>query len=117
MRRRNSERAHCYALMEWCNLHPICKNLIFHIENERQCSPPQGWARKRMGIRSGVFDYFLPYPTAQFKGLWVEMKIKPNQPTNEQISWQQSMLSLGFEAKIAWSVDEAIKIIEDYLKT
>lgn len=116
MRRKDTERAHCYALMEWASYHSICKDLLFHIPNERKCTPAEGWALKRMGVRAGVSDYFLPYPTAKFNGLWIEMKMPGRLITPEQKSWLESMKSLKFAAHVAYGVDQAIEIIEKYLK-
>jgi hypothetical protein len=46
------------------------------------------------------------------KVYFIETKIKPNKPTEEQTAFIEKMRGLGCGAGVAYSVDEALKICE-----
>ena len=48
--------------------------LLYHIPNERKCTPQQGARLKRMGVKSGVPDLHLPVARGVYHGLYLEMK-------------------------------------------
>lgn len=70
---------------------------------------------KKMGMRPGVFDGFIPYPVHPYFGLWVEFKIKPNKPTPEQLKFQSDMRSLGYAAEIIYTFLDYQNLIKAYL--
>ena len=51
--------------------------LLYHIPNERKCTPQQGARLKRMGVKSGVPDLHLPVARGVYHGLYLEMKTGP----------------------------------------
>ncbi len=50
-----------------------------------------------------------------YAGLIIELKIKPNKPTKEQLEFLKTMNANGYLAVVRWSADEAIRTIKDYL--
>ena len=67
------------------------------------------------GLRVGFPDIYCLVPSSIFHGLFMELKIKPNKPSKEQISWIDKLNAQGYQAVVAWSYEEMISITEAYL--
>ncbi len=89
--------------------------LAYHVPNERMASIQRRMTLKRAGVRKGVPDICVPVRNDKYSALYIEMKVKPNKPSPEQISLIQHLNIAGNYAVICWSADEAIKIIQDYI--
>jgi hypothetical protein len=87
-----------------------------HVANERKASFQAGKRLKLKGVKSGVPDCLIFTQRNGFKGLAIELKIKPNRPTETQKQWLLELSLLGWLCKVAYSFDEAQKIIDEYLK-
>jgi len=61
-------------LVKWLSLHPILKNFYCKNNNEGKRTDVQGYSLKLMGLRPGVSDLFICWPTNTYHGLWLEMK-------------------------------------------
>ena len=68
------------------------------------------------GMRAGVPDLFLADAKLGSKGLFLEMKRKPNKITREQSLMIEYLLSAGYRVKVCWSSEQAITWIKDYLR-
>lgn len=77
---------------------------------------------KEEGVRSGVPDIFLPVvkergmhsPDVE-SGLWIEMKVGKNKPSEQQMWWLRELELQGYRAMVCYSAEDAIAEIEDYL--
>jgi hypothetical protein len=87
---------------------------FIHIGNERKCSWDYGKKLKRMGVLPGVSDIFMPRANKTYHGLWIELKIKPNKPTENQIKFLNQMLSEGYDACVCYTFDETISVIKRF---
>lgn len=67
------------------------------------------------GVKAGVPDLCLPVPRGLYHGLYVEMKVKPNKPSDEQWGWMSDLEQMGYSAIVCYSADEAILKITKYL--
>jgi hypothetical protein len=92
---------------------------------------PNGGQRERIvatmlkagGVRSGVFDTFLPVAREQYHGLYLEMKRKnlyrPDKPCNgcseNQIAFQQFAVSQGYAAIVCYGWEHAWRALKGYL--
>ncbi|MBQ9082039.1 MAG: VRR-NUC domain-containing protein [Clostridia bacterium] len=89
--------------------------LLYHIPNERKCTPQEGARFKRMGVKPGVPDLHLPVARRGFHSLYIEMKTRSGQATENQKWWAER---LGNE-KNCWALcrgwQEAVSILEWYL--
>jgi len=62
------------------------------------------------------FDTKLPKGTSDLmaikdgKAHFIEVKVKPNKPSDEQLNFIEQMKKLGCNAGVAYSVDEAVDI-------
>lgn len=93
-----------------------CLKLLFHIPNERKCSPQQGKILKLMGVKKGVPDLFLPVPIGKYSGLWIEMKTENGKPLEEQMWWQTELTKQGYMAVICYGWIMASRTITDYME-
>lgn len=111
------ERDEQIKLFNWMHQHPLLKDLAFSIPNEGKRSLVLGKLYKRMGLRSGTPDIFIPYPTKTYHGCFIELKYGRNKATPAQESFIKRLQAQGYAAEVIWGADDAIKFIIDYLNT
>ena len=113
----------------------------YHINKHLECqynmghfaiyAPPNGGKRakitgamlKREGVRAGVPDLIMPimkWATAlacvSRCGLIIEMKKPKGRTSKEQKEWLKFFESQGYQTAVCFSAQEAIDVIEGYLK-
>lgn len=119
-----SEDDICTAIVSWSKYVTMMKDDLLHIANERKTSVQHHMKLKRMGVRKGVSDFFLPVPNVNYFGLWVEVKKslkkdtldnRAKKITTEQKTWINRMNAAGFIAVAAFGLDETKKVFETYL--
>lgn len=110
---RRSETDEQITVVEWCEAMRIP---IAHIPNEGKRSPVAGRIMKRMGLRKGFPDLFVPLPKGGFHGLLIEMKAKGGKTTKEQEEWLDLLNQNGYAVTIAFGADEAIRKIKRYVR-
>ena len=91
-------------------------SLMYHIPNEGKRSKATGGRLKAQGLKSGVPDVCLPTAHGGYIGLYIEMKVKPNRPTENQKKWLRALRAAGHLTAVAYDWEEAKNLIEDYLK-
>lgn len=96
-----------------------CEALGFvcvHIPNESKRSQSYGAKMKRMGLRKGFPDLFLPTARQGYHGLFIELKRdRHSHPTPEQMEWVAYLNKSGYYAVVAYGVDAAIMEIKKYM--
>jgi len=88
---------------------------------------------KEEGVRSGVPDIFLPVRRMDVEvgvvvngqkqesfgkvwcGLWIEMKVGKNKPSEQQEWWLKKLGLQGYVTVVCYSAEEAIEQIQEYL--
>lgn len=73
---------------------------------------------KRTGLRPGILDLNLDARSPRDKtamGLRLELKIKPNKPSEEQEAVIMYLRKQGYHVVVAWGAEEAIQAIKGYL--
>jgi hypothetical protein len=104
------------ALMQWISLVPVLRELIFHIPNGGYRNPKEAAKFKRLGVKKGMSDLFLPLPTKWHHGLFLELKRKINSKVSkEQSEWLEKMKSFGYSTHVAYGFDHAKEILMAYL--
>lgn len=110
-----AQKAKQYPCLEW----------LHHIPNGGNRSAREGANFKAMGVRSGISDLHLPYPSRGFHGLMIEMKhsaiglsviTKAKMVSSEQQKYVDYLLANGYAAGICYGYDEAIAAIAWYLE-
>jgi len=84
--------------------------------NGLRCGYKQAIRAKLSGMKAGVPDMFLPFPKSSYHGLFIEMKAPNGHETPAQTFFLTALNNAGYRAVVCRSSEDAIKIIEDYLK-
>ncbi len=101
----------------------ICKyldlqNILFcgSMGGQYQVFRSQRIKAKMTGYKKGFPDIFIYEPVGKYHGLAIELKVGYNKPTKEQIEWCNKLNQKGYLAKICTGIDEALEVINQYLK-
>ena len=90
-------------------------SLLFHVPNERHCTPQQGKNLQRMGVKRGVPDLCLPVPRGQYNGLFIEMKTESGRTTDDQEWWGERLLAQGYMWEVCHGWESAVRVLEWYM--
>lgn len=101
------------AVVDFCAVKGIP---IFAIPNGGDRHVAVAVKLKKEGVKSGVPDLFIPLIRDNYGGFFLEMKKKGGKLSDVQRFWLDQLEEEGYRVKVAFSVDEAIKAIEDYTK-
>ena len=71
---------------------------------------------KQTGYKSGFPDLFIYQPKGKYNGLAIELKVKGNYASPKQKNVLQILNNAGYKAEVCTGLDEAIKIIDEYLE-
>lgn len=117
----STEDGHQYAVMLWAQQESIRArwpelSRLYHIENERQCSPQQAARRKRMGVKKGVPDLCLPVPRGKYHGLYIELKTPTGRVSPEQRWWLGNLNADGYCALPCYGWEQACDVLIWYLE-
>lgn len=93
-------------------------------ELELMFAIPNGGARhiavarklKAEGVKAGVPDIFLPVARNGYHGLFIEMKVGKNKPTDHQRDYLDKLEDEGYLTDVCYSSEEAYNLIMTYLK-
>ena len=89
-----------------CRFLDLNKVLWCHVANERKTSQQQGKRLKLKGVKSGVPDVLIFEPNNKYIGLAIELKIKPNEPTENQLNWLNNLNKKGWYTAICYNFNE-----------
>lgn len=89
--------------------------LAFHTPNGGNRNAQEGAKFKRMGVLPGVPDILIPVPQNGFNGLCIELKIKPNRPTPQQLTVMAEFKKNNWHVEVCYDFDAAIQTINNYL--
>lgn len=110
------------TLMQWWHL--VCKGmgvpeeLLFAIPNGGQRNIIVASKLKAEGVRAGVPDLFLAYPTRRHCGLFIEMKKpKGGRASDKQKSMLATLAENGYATAICHGWTDARTTIEEYLES
>lgn len=92
--------------------------LLYHVPNERKCTPAQGQALKRMGVKRGVPDLCLPVPSSKAHGLYIELKSmdKSARASDAQLWWMDELVAQGYAVAMCRGWEAARDVIVDYME-
>lgn len=123
-----NEDSHQVAVMAWAASHTRerpCLRWLFHVPNGGSRSKIEGARFKAMGVKPGVSDLILLYPSRGFHGLCIEMKHDAtglsdvakakmvSQEQNQFLTWQAEA---GYCCGVAYGYQEAIAALRWYLE-
>lgn len=115
-----SEDSHQKAIMQWVaynlNKYPELK-WLHHSPNGGSRDKREGAKFKAMGVKRGFPDLILLVPRGKYYGLMIELKkLKGGVVSDEQDEWKNYLNSAGYYASVCRGWQEAIAVIETYLK-
>jgi hypothetical protein len=123
-----TEHAEQCAVIDWRNanmsrvptlrlLHatPNGAKLPWRRNGNGQRYSPEAIRLKAEGLVSGIPDLCLPVPMPGFHGLYVEMKVGRNKPSEEQEEIIALLREQGHRVEVCYSAEDAIKVICEYL--
>ena len=119
--KRMTEDQHQAAVMQWSQqasvraMYPELK-LLYHIPNERKCTPQQGMRLKRLGVKAGVPDLDLPVSRGGHHGLKIEMKAEKGRTSEEQEWWIRELTLQGYMCRVCYGWKDAVNEIVRYLE-
>ncbi len=139
MKRNNEEHQIQVGLFEWIDLqkeiYPALKN-AFAIPNGGSRNEIEAANLKAEGVKAGVLDVCLAYPSNGFHGLFIEHKTKKGKLSKDkpiyhkskyrgnkviryiregQETWFERLVEAGYCCRVSRSVYESIDILKIYL--
>ena len=113
-----SESTEQQALFEWAEFAskktPELK-LLFAIPNGGKRHISTAARLKKEGVKPGVPDVCLPVPKGKYHGLYIEMKIDKNKPSENQKWWIEQLRLRGYRVEVCYGWGEAVKVVTDYM--
>ena len=107
-----SESSEQIAVVEYCDLRGIP---IIHIANESKRSKTYGAQLKRMGMRKGFPDLFVPVALNGYHGLFIEMKSDSGKLSEKQREWLMTLTKQGYLCRVCRSFEAATALINNYI--
>jgi hypothetical protein len=83
-----------------------------HVANEGKRKPHMA---KILGIKAGIPDIFIPHPYHIYHGLYIELKIHPNEPTDSQLAMIEKLRKRRYMCRVCYTLDETMDAVNDYL--
>lgn len=97
-------------------MHPELERVLFAVPNGQKRTKSQtAWLHEE-GMVNGVSDIILLKPNKFYPYLCIENKTPKGKQSPEQKLFQQAVESQGGKYVIVRSLDEFVKVIENYLK-
>jgi hypothetical protein len=120
-----SESQEQRALVTWLSYHPIVRDFFCKNNNEGKRTEAQGHNLKLIGLRPGVSDLLIYWPTKTHPGLWLEVKRNKKYTKSErstptwiaQAKFLEQVKSVGFAGEFCYGWEEGKRIVENYLLT
>lgn len=95
--------------------------LIFAVPNGGNRNAFEAARLKKQGVTAGIPDLFIAEPRNVLgdyaHGLFIELKIKPNKMSKEQLKIQQCLRDRDYWCECVYSFDEFVKVVNKYLET
>lgn len=116
-RRDNPEEREQIALIRWRDLwagrYPVLR-WLHAVPNGHKMTPGQAAKAKAAGLTAGVWDLFLPVPTNDGAGLYLEMKSPRGRLSAEQVEFRRDLSAL-YDFAVCRTWIEAATAVCDYL--
>lgn len=104
------------ALFQWSKYYPELK-YMFAVPNGGSRDLREAINLKIQGVRAGVPDICLPVPKEKYHGLYIELKVERNKPSDNQKMWIEYLNGVGYKAVVCYGFDEAQRTLIDYISS
>lgn len=114
-----TEKQEQITLIKRAAYNAITRDYLFAIPNGGMRHPIEAHNLKLQGVKAGIPDLMLAYPSNNYHGLFIELK--RNSPRKglisaEQAIWLHRLQNAGYLATVAYGWEDAWKIITNYLQ-
>lgn len=103
------------SCVKWFRLQHRGK-LIYSIPNGGMRNKIVASKLKAEGVTAGVPDLHIPIPNRFYHGLYIEMKVKPNTPTDSQIAMMNHLQANGYKCSVCYTFSEFVEVVNQYFK-
>jgi hypothetical protein len=112
------------VVFEWASYYPELRWMHSipngsHLAGNPQKRAMQMARLKKQGLRTGVSDIFLPMPSCQWHGLYIEMKRRkvdgPSKISKDQLAFIDYATEWDYSCVVAYGAEEAIDAVKAYL--
>lgn len=103
------------ACIKWFRLQHRGK-LIYAIPNGGMRNKIVAAKLKEEGVTAGVPDLHIPISNRFYHGLYIEMKVKPNSPTELQKQMMKQLQANGYKCSVCYSLEDFQEVVNQYLK-
>lgn len=70
---------------------------------------------KRQGVLAGVPDIFIAKPSRGYNGLYVEIKVGKNKPSEDQLTIASALIDAGYRVVFIWDkIEDFIFQVKNY---
>lgn len=91
-------------------------DLIYAVPNGGDRNPIVGAKMKAEGVKPGVPDVCWPIARHGYHGLYVELKCKPNKPSDKQLAWLRALQAQGYCVGTVWdNPNDVIAVFDWYI--
>lgn len=90
--------------------------LPYHKNEKGIYTSPQRIKLVREGMLNGIPDLFLPVARGGWHGLYMELKILPNQPSEEQVMRMDLLMKQGFLCTVCYTRETGALFFKNYLE-
>lgn len=110
------------AFYDWAKKYHTIEPFLFHIEHGIPYSKDKkrnfmlAAFLKARGLKRGIADFHFMRPNKKHGSLYIEFKVKPNKLTPDQKRFFELAEQCNHKCVCVYSVDEAIKEIQEYLR-
>ena len=114
-----SEHGNQVALFVWAsqlfNQYPLLR-LMYAIPNGGKRDKITAANLKAEGVKAGMLDVCLPVPVGAYHGLYIELKVGKNKPTEEQYWYIAELRKLGYRVEWVVGWEAASQLVLAYLR-
>ena len=103
------------ALFQWAKLAEGSKpqlRLLYAVPNGGSRHRLEAANLKRQGVKAGVPDICLAYPKGVYHGLYIELKVGKNKPSDKQEQWLRDLKAAGYMTAVCYGFLQAKETIE-----
>lgn len=111
----SSEQALLFKWAAWNHQAFPELELMHHIPNGGRRDMITAVRLKAEGVKAGVPDICLPVARGGYHGLYIEMKVGGNKPSDNQESWLKRLTEQGYFTAVCYGWFEAAETIKRYL--
>lgn len=128
MNKNSNEHLEAVAFNQWAKLsekkYPAL-NMLFAIPNggklpytkiaRGKIFSPQRLLLVQEGLKKGIPDYFLAWPSNGYHGLFIELKYGKNKCSLEQLDWIDKLRVADYMVEVCYGFEKARDMVIDYL--